>query len=112
MRKLTLLLTGSVLLLGLIPAQAQPVLRIGPGGVLVEDGRGDTCGQLRYACEHKYELGQEGEGNCRRYRETCQRPPPRQDVCAELRAACIHKEELGEVGAGNCRRYRETCGRY
>jgi hypothetical protein len=29
------------------------------------------CERLRWKCEHKYELGQEGEGNCRRYREEC-----------------------------------------
>jgi hypothetical protein len=26
---------------------------------------------LRQACLHKEELGEEGEGNCRRYREAC-----------------------------------------
>jgi hypothetical protein len=26
---------------------------------------------LRRACEHKDERGEQGEGNCRRYRETC-----------------------------------------
>ena len=29
------------------------------------------CAQLRYACEHKDELGLEGAGTCRRYRATC-----------------------------------------
>jgi hypothetical protein len=53
-------------------------------------------------------LGERGEGNCRRYRETCERPV-RRDVCSELRQACLYKNELGEQGAGNCRRYRETC---
>jgi hypothetical protein len=28
------------------------------------------CGN---ACRHKYERGEEGEGNCRRYRELCRR---------------------------------------
>jgi hypothetical protein len=82
---------------------------IGPGGVRVYDGRGGgQCEQLRLACENKDALGERGEGNCRRYRETCQRPA-RRDVCAELRQACLYKNELGEQGAGNCRRYRETC---
>jgi hypothetical protein len=82
---------------------------IGPGGVRVYDGRGGgQCEQLRLACENKDALGERGEGNCRRYRETCQRPV-RRDVCAELRQACLYKNELGEQGAGNCRRYRETC---
>jgi hypothetical protein len=79
-------------------------IEIGSGGVRV---RGE-CEQLRRACENKDVLGEQGEGNCRRYRETCQRPA-RRDVCAELRQACLNKEELGEQGEGNCRRYRETC---
>ena len=29
------------------------------------------CKELRLACLHKEELGEEGYGNCRRYRETC-----------------------------------------
>jgi hypothetical protein len=29
------------------------------------------CRQLRQACLHKEELGEEGMGNCRRYRELC-----------------------------------------
>jgi len=32
-------------------------------------GRG--CWQLRQACLHKEELGEEGMGNCQRYRELC-----------------------------------------
>ena len=84
-------------------------IEVGPGGVRVYDGRGGgQCEQLRRACENKDALGEQGEGNCRRYRETCQRPV-RRDVCAELRQACLNKEQLGEQGAGNCRRYRETC---
>ena len=83
-------------------------IEIGPGGVRVEDGRGGQCEQLRRACENKDALGERGEGNCRRYRETCQRQV-RRDVCAELRQACLNKDQLGERGEGNCRRYRETC---
>ncbi|HWH48461.1 MAG TPA: hypothetical protein VN664_11710, partial [Burkholderiales bacterium] len=44
-------------------------IEIGPGGVRVEGGQ---CEQLRRACENKDALGERGEGNCRRYRETCQ----------------------------------------
>ena len=80
-------------------------IEIGPGGVRVEGGQ---CEQLRRACENKDALGERGEGNCRRYRETCQRPV-RRDACAELRQACLNKDQLGERGEGNCRRYRETC---
>ena len=50
-------------------------IEIGPGGVHIDGDRarqGD-CEDLRLACLHKEELGEEGEGNCRRYRETCRR---------------------------------------
>jgi hypothetical protein len=67
-----------------------------------------NCETLRRACEMKDQLGERGEGNCRRYREACQRPS-RREVCRELRLACLNKDRLGERGEGNCRRYRETC---
>jgi hypothetical protein len=90
-----------------IPTSAFPQsFEIGPGGVRI--GRGGQCEELRRACENKDRLGEQGEGNCRRYRETCQRPV-RRDVCGELRAACLNKDQLGEQGEGNCRRYRQTC---
>ena len=85
-------------------------IEIGPGGVRFGGGgRGGQCEQLRSACENKRELGEQGEGNCRRYRETCERRRPSRDMCRELRQACLNKDELGEQGAGNCRRYRENC---
>ncbi len=91
-----------------LPAFSQSI-EIGPGGVRVDDGRrGGQCEELRRACENRDRLGERGEGNCRRYRETCLRPV-RRDVCAELRAACLNKDQLGEQGEGNCRRYRRTC---
>jgi hypothetical protein len=91
----------------LTPAQAfSPLLDVGSDVVLVAAG---DCAELRAACEQKNQLGERGEGNCRRYRETCQRP--RRDVCAELRSACLNKNRLGEQGEGNCRKYRETCRR-
>src|SRR5215207_5882834 len=101
---------------GLLPssAQAQPSIQIGPGGVRVDDGRarrgGGQCEELRLACENKDRLGEQGEGNCRRYRQMCQRQS-RREVCEELRAACLNKDQLGEQGEGNCRRYRTTCRR-
>ena len=111
MRKLTLAIAAvTALLVYPVSAFSQSV-QIGPGGVRIDDGRvrgGGRCEELRLACENKNRLGEQGEGNCRRYRETCQRPV-RQDVCGELRAACLNKDRLGEQGEGNCRRYRETC---
>ena len=56
---------------------------VGPGGVRVDPGRrhhgyyegrsasDSRCGELRRACMHKGELGEEGGGNCRRYRNMC-----------------------------------------
>jgi len=41
------------------------------GGEWRHRGEGGMCRHLRWKCEHKYELGQEGEGNCRRFREEC-----------------------------------------
>jgi hypothetical protein len=84
-------------------------VQIGPGGVRIDDGRGGgRCEQLRRACEYKDQLGEQGQGNCRTYRETCFRSS-RRDLCQDLRAACLNKDRLGEQGEGNCRRYRETC---
>jgi hypothetical protein len=37
----------------------------------VQDSR--YCRRLRRACEFKYERGEQGEGNCRRYRRECGR---------------------------------------
>ena len=56
-----------------------PGIEIGPGGVGIgddDDRRREgasrrECEELRRACLHKEELGEEGQGNCRRYRETC-----------------------------------------
>jgi hypothetical protein len=61
------------------PSFAQGI-EIGPGGVRVEPGYGHhrhygyapDCRELRAACMHKEELGEQGRGNCRRYRELCQ----------------------------------------
>ena len=75
---------------------------------MVQYGGYSHCDRLRYRCRHKEELGEVGEGNCRRYKEEC----GDQNYCRQLRYRCYHKEELGEVGEGNCRRYHQQCGRY
>jgi hypothetical protein len=98
------------------PAQT---IELGPDGFRIRESqqqrRPEGCEELRMACENKGRLGEQGEGNCRRYRETCQQPPPRrqscQEVCEDLRQACLNRDRLGEQGEGNCRRYRETCRR-
>ena len=62
------------------PIQLAQGVYIGPGGVDVDvEGRrhrrhydeGNTCERLRRACRHKEDRGEEGMGNCRRYREMC-----------------------------------------
>ena len=53
---------------------------VGPGGIRVEPGyrhhrlynRSEgRCWELRQACLHKEDLGEQGMGNCRRYRAMC-----------------------------------------
>ena len=68
-----------------LPVNAQR-FEIGPGGVGISGGErdygreryygrdrshGGVCAELRRACLNKGELGEQGEGNCRRYRRTC-----------------------------------------
>jgi hypothetical protein len=57
-----------------LPAIGQAV-EIGPGGVQVYPHGGShagrECRELRAACMHKEELGEQGQGNCQRYREMC-----------------------------------------
>lgn len=43
-----------------------------PGGGHWEHRRGGQCRELRAACMYKEDLGEVGQGNCRRYRENCQ----------------------------------------
>ncbi len=117
MRRLLLTFAAVLFLMAPITVSAQMLeigpLQIGPNGIRMQDGRNQAMGQceeLRMACENRDRLGEQGEGNCRRYRQTCLQQS-RQDTCEELRMACLHREELGEQGAGNCRRYRENCRR-
>lgn len=63
-----------------------------------------NCRELRLACKKKDELGERGEGNCRRYREECG-----ENHCARLRHDCMNKERTGREGEGLCRRYRHEC---
>jgi hypothetical protein len=54
---------------------------IGPGGVRIGPSyghhryynryEGGRCSELRQACLHKQELGEQGMGNCERYRANC-----------------------------------------
>ena len=63
------------------------------------------CEELRLACEHKDSLGETGGGNCKAYRETCQR----RVSCSSLRYYCLHKEEYALGGQGYCETYRASC---
>ena len=72
--------TAALFALPTSAAFSQVDVEIGPGGVRVGPGyhrhlynRSDEgrCGALRQACVHKGQLGEEGMGNCRRYREMC-----------------------------------------
>lgn len=83
--------------------------------VLPTPSYAQDCRALRYACEHKDELGLRGAGTCRRFNDQCGRetfvsgPSPFSATCRQLRWACENKDRLGLEGAGTCRRYRETC---
>ena len=79
------------------------------GAILPTESYAQNCNQLRWACQNKGELGLEGAGTCRHYREVCGGHHT-MSHCDKLRYACEHKGELGIEGAGSCRRYRETCG--
>jgi hypothetical protein len=75
MRKLALVVAAAAFFV--IPSSVfSQSSQVGPGGVRVDDGRGrpargDVCRELRAACLNKDRLGEQGEGNCRRYRQTC-----------------------------------------
>ena len=112
MRKLILGLIACWTLTGVSIASAAP---LSPGladssaqvqTLVQKTASGDYCAYLRYKCNHKSGLGEEGEGNCRRYRRECQQI----SYCERLRRACVYKEERGQEGQGNCRRYRNECG--
>ena len=78
MHKYAIVLAAAAALLFPISAYSQQI-EIGPGGVRIgRDGdqggyrhRDRECEHLRRACEHKEDRGEQGQGNCRRYREIC-----------------------------------------
>jgi hypothetical protein len=72
MRTLAAIALMAPLIVAPLPAIGQAV-EIGPSGVQVypHGGGGRECRQLRAACMHKEELGEQGQGNCQRYREMC-----------------------------------------
>jgi hypothetical protein len=112
---MTLAVGAALIFLSLGAASAAPVSAPQFAGetaietVLQQVQYGGYCERLRERCKYKYELGEAGDGNCRRYREEC--GGGRRSYCERLRRACMFKEERGQVGEGNCRRYREECGR-
>jgi hypothetical protein len=82
------LATVSAALFALPTSSFSQAVEFGPGGVRVYPhqypyeypyhrhhdygaDRGE-CRDLRLACLHKEELGEQGLGHCRRYREVCQ----------------------------------------
>ena len=85
MRTYVLAILAAALIVPPTSAFSQVDVEVGPGGVYVgprhrhyDDGyhQGDRyggarCRELRQACLHKEELGEQGMGNCRRYRELC-----------------------------------------
>jgi hypothetical protein len=79
MRKFAFALAGAALFALPTLAFSQSVV-VGPGGVQIEPFHhhyarsihgGGECRELRAACMHKEELGEQGQGNCQRYRAMC-----------------------------------------
>lgn len=76
MRNFALAVAAAMLCAVAAPALAQGI-QIGPGGIQLEPqyrGRSvgrEACDELRRACLYEQELGEEGEGNCRKYRRQC-----------------------------------------
>jgi hypothetical protein len=93
MRAFAFAVAAGVLVALPLPTTAAPLstdlssqsVQIGPGGVRVHDRYdsrrrdrvvreprgGGQCAELRRACLNKERLGEQGEGNCRRYRALC-----------------------------------------
>ncbi len=79
MRTFALAIAAAAALFATAPAAYSQDVEIGPGGVRIEpyphyQGRSawqGRCEDLRRACMHKEELGEQGKGNCRRYRHNC-----------------------------------------
>jgi hypothetical protein len=76
MRTYVVAIVGAALFALPTSAFSQAV-EFGPGGVRIHSdhrhrGYGADCRELRQACLNKGELGEQGQGNCRRYREVCQ----------------------------------------
>ena len=88
MRRLVLGMAAAAACLGLPGTAFAQGISIGPGGVQIDDGRRPygvqreyyeerrgpsraMCRELRQACLYKEELGEQGAGNCRRYRRMC-----------------------------------------
>jgi hypothetical protein len=63
-------------LLALSTTAFSQTFEVGPGGLRINPDRpyaraGGECRELRQACLHKDELGEQGQGNCQRYRRLC-----------------------------------------
>ena len=77
-----------------------------------------SCASLRQACLMKDSLGEQGQGNCKRFRQRCGGGGGGGDIfgggggginCNQLRNACMFKNEFGQQGQGNCKRFRQFC---
>jgi hypothetical protein len=96
--------------LAFVGASGTTAAPLGSGGVTSADALTKVgygyCSYLRYRCENKGELGEWGQGNCRRYKTECGGGVSR---CEKLRRACREQREYGDYGGGACRRYRYEC---
>jgi hypothetical protein len=67
------------------------------------------CDALKRACQMRGELGERGQGNCRKYKDECGGGSTHADYCTQLREACMYKKDNGEEGQGKCKKYRDEC---
>jgi hypothetical protein len=77
MRTYALTIAAAAALFATAPSAFSQEVEIGPGGVRVAPhyhGRSVSpgrCEGMRKACLNKGELGEQGRGNCQRYRHLC-----------------------------------------
>jgi hypothetical protein len=76
MRALLIAAGAAALILASGAGSANAGVQVGPFRFFAEPHHhwsGADCRELRQACLHKEQLGEEGRGNCRRYRDVCGR---------------------------------------
>jgi hypothetical protein len=98
------------------PAFAAPASRpVRVGSPIVQHVQGGYCETLRRACLYRRELGEQGQGNCRRYQQECSGrgygapqyggDPRGGGRCHYWRNRCANAYGWGSKGWHDCMRY-------